>query len=58
MTVTSGTELLNAPTGRAAVIAVAPGRWTKAGRNPRLYLGGAMLAVICLSAVAAPLITA
>jgi peptide/nickel transport system permease protein len=57
VSVTSGTELLTAPTGRAAEIAVAPGRWARAGSNLRLYLGAAILGAICLGAIVAPLIT-
>lgn len=57
MTVTSGSELLGAPAARAAAIVGTPGLWARAGRNGRLYFGAACLSVICVSAVAAPLIT-
>ena len=49
-------EVLTGPAPGARGAAVARGL-TRAGRNPRLYLGAALLAVICFSAIAAPLIT-
>jgi peptide/nickel transport system permease protein len=56
VSVTAGGEILTSPAPAAWADAVAT-RLIRVRRNPPLYLGAALLAVICFSAVAAPLIT-
>jgi peptide/nickel transport system permease protein len=56
MSVTAGGEILSSPASAAWPDWVV-NRLIRFRRNPPLYLGAALLAVICFSAVAAPLIT-